>query len=105
MRLIRNISADGKCKYAIVRLDEINSFAPEKEIQDALDALESYGVLEYSQRGDSEESFTIKLKDRNAAPALHAYASAALATDEELARDVEELAIRAEHHPLKHQPD
>jgi hypothetical protein len=78
MRLIRETSPDGKCKYAIVRLDKLRSM----EAQDAdytqgmkshLDALHQNGLLEYGEPGTAEECFVIKLKDRFAARAISAY--------------------------------
>jgi hypothetical protein len=107
MRLRRNTTPDGKCKYAAVRNDKIAELSPKlkEEANDCLDLLESLGVLEDPTPGDPEEFFLIKLKDENAPRALIAYAGAACDTDTELARDVIELVGRSFNHPNRKQPD
>jgi hypothetical protein len=54
MRLIRNTTKDGRCKYALVRLDKIRNLPVgtemEKCITRALDDLAAFGVLEYGER-------------------------------------------------------
>lgn len=80
MKLIRNTTPDGSCKYAIVRLDRIRKLngkkqsAKRKKIEQLLVALTKEGVLEFGRPGTEEEHFVIKLKDRFALSALLAYA-------------------------------
>ena len=86
MRLIRNTSDDGRCKYAL-----IDNRTGEK--------------LEASA-GHPEEFFVLKLKDEFSEPALRAYANAARDWDPEFASDVDEMADRAgKNHPLCKRPD
>lgn len=110
MRLIRNTTEDGRCKYALVRMDKIPALhgMEQDRIKAALAVLEELEVLEYAGKGDPEEAFVIKLKDVNAPAALLAYAEAARVgtdRDKELSDDVFDLIGRAEYHPHRHKPD
>ena len=111
MRLVRNTTNDGRCKYALVRLDKIRAFPQTSQrtpdIENALGVLEMYGVLEYAGKNDSEECFVIKLKDRHAAPALNAYADDVLLYGEDAVYEgeVRELARKAAQRKDKKQPD
>jgi hypothetical protein len=117
MRLIRNTTKDGRCKYALVRLDKIRNLPVgtemEKCITRALDDLAAFGVLEYGEKGSEEEFFAIKLKDMFAANALWAYEKQVESeVDRTLApswmeyqNDIIELAQRAESHPSRKRPD
>lgn len=131
MRLVRNTTLDGKCKYALVRLDKIRlnetgeQFSTDCDpaaIQDALDLLHREGLLEYGEKGSKEEFFAIKLKDRFSHHAFEAYATAVAneadilvmreGLDEkdvsglrEYATDVSELAERAEERTDATTPD
>jgi len=82
MKLVRNTTPDGKCKYALVRLDKIRAISRRSarlmEIDRAIKTLERAEVIEYGGRGDLEESFTIKLKDHFAPSALNRYREAVL---------------------------
>jgi hypothetical protein len=102
MRLIRETTPDGKCKYAIVRLDKLRAM----EAQDAdytqgmkshLDALCQNGLLEYGEPGTAEECFVIKLKDRFAYPALVAYRTAVSVQIDELAQAIDTLRRFPQH--------
>lgn len=108
MRLTRNTTPDGKCKYAIVRLDKLRKMPQKSLITEsaakALDELAALGFLEYGQPGTEEEFFVIKLKDRFAAKALFAYAKDA-GSDLEYSREVRALAVRAMEHPYSKRPD
>lgn len=99
MKLIRNTTSDGRCKYALVRLDKLRKFPRgsfmTEEAAKALDSLASIGLLEYGEKGSVEEFFTVKLKDIAAPAALLAYSKAIVTVDAELAKDVEQLAKRA----------
>lgn len=110
MRLTRNTTSDGRCKYALVRLDKIRA-AQEQDptVQAALKLLENRGLLEYGEKGSEEEAFTIKLKDRFAADALQAYASKvrqSTSTEEwrEYADEIDEIAVRSLRHPKRKLP-
>jgi hypothetical protein len=105
MRLTRNATPDGKCKYALVRLDKLRAMKDQLGAGEALFALEQLGLIDYGEPGTENEFFALKLKDENAANALDAYAEAAGWTDEELSEDVTQLAERARYHPSRHRPD
>jgi len=88
MRLVRNTSPDGRCKYAITD--------------------NRTGVKTEAKAGDPEEFFVIKLKDRYAAAALRAYADAVFYDpdgDREYGSEVWELAIRSSEMPNRKRPD
>jgi hypothetical protein len=85
MRLVRNISEDGRCKYAIID--------------------NRTGKVTEGRAGDPEEFFVLKLKDEFAAHALKAYAAAAMEYDPRYAEEVLELAARAEQMPNRKRPD
>lgn len=86
MRLQRNITQDGKCKYAIVRLDKLRAlqktYPPmvsakpgdaDQAATAALQTLERLNLIEYGEPGSPEECFVIKLKDKFCAPTLITY--------------------------------
>jgi hypothetical protein len=86
MRLYRNISNDGLCKYALID--------------------NRTGKVTQARVGDPDEFFAIKLKDEFAEVALRAMAEAARSWDPEYAADLDALADRAgPHHPLCKKPD
>ena len=85
MKLDRNVSYDGKGKYALINL-------------------RTNQVL-WGYPHSEHEFFVIKLKDKYASAALFAYARAAEADDPEYAADVRALAQRAHNHPNSKQPD
>jgi hypothetical protein len=76
MKLVRNTTDDGKCKFALIERLKDNK-------------------VEFGLPHTENEFFVIKLKDANAKEALEAYANAAESTDPELASEVRELALRA----------
>lgn len=74
------------------------------------------GLLEYyvipveavdeGMRGSIDEFFVIRLRDRNALPALEAYAASIKPTDPEFAEEVYILAARSGHfNPFCKDPD
>lgn len=129
MKLVRNTTEDGSCKYALIRLDKIREAIARKDgspeaCSTLLDILISGGqdnegnprritatvpfsVIELGKPGSDDEFFVIKLQDVNAPAALEAYAKSAwLNGDEEFARDVTELALRSgPNHPKCKKPD
>jgi hypothetical protein len=98
MRLDRN-GPNGRGKYAVIKMRRLEQIAQLGSIEDvatvgiALDYLERMGVLTYGAAGTADEFFVMMLKDRNARPALLAYAASA--GDNDYGRDVTGLAIRA----------
>jgi hypothetical protein len=97
MRLMRNISKDGYCKYAAIRNDKI-ALLPEHQreaAREAMEVLADLEVLENPRMGDAEEFFLIKLKDWNAPWALAGYAKSVAVSDPEFAADVMGLAAQA----------
>lgn len=108
MKLIRNTTDDGTCKYALIRLDKIraqneNKLKINEIFKNNPEWLRQF--VEFGAGGSKDEFFVIKLQDVNAAPALRAYAKSAIDTDTELAREVLELAERAEKFIIKKTPD
>lgn len=99
MKLIRNTTETGVCKYALIRLDKIQEQLPEGQnvtpprILAAPEDL--VGYIEFGLPKEEDEFFVIKLKDINAYAALKAYAANAALTDPELGKEVDELANRA----------
>ncbi len=107
MRLMRNLTEDGTCKYAAVRNDKIANLSDDDQgaAREAMRILANLGVLENPRRGDPEEFLLIKLKDVNSTGGFIGYADAARAVDPELAADVLRLACRAMQHPNQKHPD
>jgi hypothetical protein len=108
MKLMRNVTPDGQCKYAAIRMDRL-ALLPTDQQRDALTALmllNGMDLLENPRPGEREEFFLVKLKDRNSPEALLAYAAKAEPRDPELAGDVRELAARAGvNSPWSKEPD
>ena len=76
MKLKRNTTPDGKCKYSLIEN-------------------EKGGRIEHGLPGSDDEFFVIKLKDINAKPALEAYADSVEIADPEFAAEVREMAKRS----------
>jgi hypothetical protein len=76
MKLDRNINQDGKGKYALVRLRNIEVGSAAWE---CLRQLHRWGHLDYGEPGASDEFFVIKLRDKYAADGLGGYADAVMA--------------------------
>lgn len=117
MRLDRNNNDGGRGKYALVKLrrvEEIREEAKEPNSQtplddrpiiaaqdewdrvhEALHVLMRAGVLDYGVTDTESEFFVIRLKDRNALPALRAYSDSVRWRDPEFALEVSLLCNRA----------
>jgi hypothetical protein len=95
MKLDRNLTQDGKGKYALVRLRTIDIGNRNKVPTDALHTLDEWKKLDWGRVGEEDEFFVIKLKDRYAFDALAAYAKAAEADDPEYAEEIREMLPRA----------
>ena len=103
MKLDRTINNDGKGKYALLRLRrQANPISP--ELMECAEKLKAAGLLEFNDNPESD-FFVIKLKDKYAAPALGAYAAAALRDDPEYAEEIFTLAGMAAAHPNQKLPD
>lgn len=108
MKLDRNINPDRKGKYALIlmrKLDSSNmSWTP---FQVSPDGQKYYMIpVDAVDFGVNEEAFfVIRLKDKFSAAALFAYAQACSKEDLEFSREVMELAVMANEHPLKKMPD
>jgi hypothetical protein len=110
MKLDRNIPTGHGNKYGLIknrRLEELRDRAGHlpTTIGNAILTLVDAGVLDWGCSPDTE-FFVIRLKDRNAGPALGSYAIAAMTDDPEYANDVAELAARSGlRHPCCKRPD
>lgn len=109
MKLDRNINPDGKGKYALLLLRKGMLLPVESRIgwDGQTEILHYEAPAKMVDLGDTPESefFLVRLKDKYAAPALHAYADAAMSDDYEWASEVRRLAVKAENHPDKKLPD
>jgi hypothetical protein len=102
MKLDRNINADGRGKYALLKMREVERFATDdpfypiqKDIAAAIKLLEDEGILDWGTAGTEREFFVIRLKDRYAGAALAAYAASIREADPEFAAEVDDLVARA----------
>lgn len=94
--LDRNVYPNGKGKYALVKLCELPDHIP--PLRDAIiDALQNYPqALDLGNDEVDGEFFVIRIRDKNAAAALTAYASACGANgDIEFAKQVLAMAERS----------
>lgn len=76
MRLVRNTTPDGMCKYSLIEHHK-------------------GGRVEHGLPGTENEFFVLKLKDKYTQAALNAYAEAVGSDDPEYASEVQALADRA----------
>lgn len=116
MKLDRNINADGRGKYALLKLRNLDAvtapggsrFSQREEIESAINLLENIGVLDWGNTVDSE-FFVIRLKDRHASAALANYGASVFGevpADEEYGFEIINLALRAGPcHPNCKKPD
>ena len=95
MKLDRNLTHDGKGKYALVKLRTINLQDRNKVPCDALMTLAEWGKIDWGKTGEQDEFFVIKLRDKYAFDALAAYAKAAEEDDPEYAAEIREMLTRA----------
>lgn len=105
MKLDRKTNDFGLGKYALLKLRKLDEFrngtfqelAP--PIAKAIKTLEDAGILDWGRSGTEAEFMVIRLKDKYASNALHAYAVAAyLDGEKEFAADIDALARRAGPH-------
>jgi hypothetical protein len=109
MKMDRNINPNGRGKYALLLLRKLalceGSTVFNNEIEQAVQTLDEAGLIDWGIVGTEKEFFVTRLKDRNAAPSLRAYATSAATTDPEWALEVEAMADRAEASPWQQNPD
>jgi len=116
MSLDRNVTEDDTGKYALIRLDKLRKmivddpdfayYARKLQRPSGGSAEIPTDIIELGKSGSDDEFFVIKLRDKYASAALHAYAVAAwIDGDKELPRNVISLAERAKNHPNSHKPD
>ncbi|HEV8293036.1 MAG TPA: hypothetical protein VGP94_13970 [Tepidisphaeraceae bacterium] len=115
MKLDRNINADGRGKYGLIRnrrLAEIltwdggeGEILDQRAVANAVALLERAGVIDW---GDNPwtEFFVMRLRDKYAAHGLFGYAKAADVDDPEYAEEVHQLGLRSGvAHPVCKRPD
>ncbi len=113
MKLDRNEGVEGRGKYALLKLRSLENFRGpgpfadvDPEIVNAIQLLESEGLLDWGAVNTESEFFVIRLKDRNAKAALMAYAESVREKDGEFADEVVDLALRAgDYSPFCKDPD
>lgn len=103
---MRAVNPNGRCKYALVRLDKIPGTHIPSDAEIAAAIMANPGIVEHSIPGSKDEFLAIKLKDAFSYSAIAAYAEAAKPIDAQYASDIFEVAMRAgPNHPLCHIPD
>lgn len=110
MKLDRNINSDGRGKYALLLLRKLAAFESsetfgQSEVEKAIETLDKAGLIDWGIVGSESEFFVTRLKDKNAAPSLFAYAAEAERDDPEWAAEVRRMATRARTSPWKKLPD
>lgn len=101
MKLDRNITLDGRGKYAILLLRRFSElYQPselfaETEVTKAIELLDNEGLIDWGETETEHEFFVIRLRDKYAATALAAYATVAQADDPEYAGEIMEMAKRS----------
>lgn len=101
MKLDRNSTDPKRGKYALIKLRVAK---PVPLDQHGIHHSVETEAIDYGSTPETD-FFVIRLKDKYAAPALAAYAWAALRDDPEYAKEVLDLAILARDSPHKHKPD
>lgn len=113
MKLDRNINANGRGKYALLKLRKLDEFSysndpfqeVDSEIAEAIQTLEKAGILDWGNTPETE-FFVVRLKDKYAGDTLARYAACASADDLEYANEVAAMANRAgRNHPFCKSPD
>ena len=104
----RNINSDGRGKYALILLRNVSLEEVGRGYSDTF-GYSSFDIpvsaIDLGEAWTESEFFVIRLKDKYAAPALHAYADIAELDDPEWAAEVRALAKRAESYPTKKRPN
>lgn len=82
MKLDRNINSDGRGKYALIRIRELDGFSKDGKVWGAIETLQRAGIICWGNETPGDQFFVMKYKDKFTAPALEAYADAVLKTPE-----------------------
>lgn len=111
MKLDRNINADGRGKYGLIknrRLEEIMAGrdVDAMDVRDAIEVLERAGIIDWGSTPGTE-FFAIRIKDKYAGGALTTYAQYAIRDGEvEYGQEIMQMAKRAaEFSPHCKKPD
>lgn len=102
MRLDRNITSPRRGKYALIKL-RVDDVTPRLKIPNLVTVAVAVEAIDL---GDTHESdfFVIRLRDKYAANALHAYSASCRADDPEFSREVLDLANKAAAMHSKQKP-
>lgn len=76
MKLDRNKNQDGRGKYALVNIRELDGFAEDSKVRNAFEILRKSGVVTLGNETGGDQFFVMKYKDVFTSPALFAYARA-----------------------------
>ena len=103
MKLDRNINANGRGKYALLKLRKLDEYTSQepfaelaKPIADAIKTLEDAGILDWGIAGTEAEFMVIRLKDKYAQGALCDYATRAERDGEwEYGAEIRSMAARS----------
>lgn len=105
MQLDRNRNSDGTGKYALVLLRRTGPLV----LTNLQGHNDRYYVLNERSidKGTTPDTefFVIRLKDKHAAAALHAYSESIAEEDPQFSLEVRDLAVRSEEHPNRQAPD
>lgn len=100
MKLDRNLNANGRGKYALLKLRKLDDFVDPFQkvaapIAAAIETLEKAGILDWGNKGESE-FMVIRIKDMYADGVLDQYADNAHADgQEEYGAEIREMARRS----------
>lgn len=102
MRLDRNTNPDGRGKYALIKLREDNVLH-QLQVPNMVTVPVLASAIDLGNTPETE-FFVIRLKDKNAANALRAYAVSCRTDDPEFANEVHTLALKAQSYHRKQRP-
>ena len=114
MKLDRNVNANGRGKYALLKLRKLDEFTdpagPFQKVAEpivaAIKTLDDAGILDWGVQGTEAEFMVIRLKDKYAKEALWAYGNEADKDDHEYAAEIFEMAYRSgSNSPFCKKPD
>ncbi|HEY5409267.1 MAG TPA: hypothetical protein VIJ94_00945 [Caulobacteraceae bacterium] len=109
MKLDRNLNSDGGGKYALVLMRRVREIEAAAEgpnargsdvsraaiVRHALEVLQGAGILDDGAAGSEREFFVIRLRDRYAGVALHAYRVEVQFRDPEYGEDILDMEKRS----------
>ena len=105
MELDRDSNTNGKGKYALIKLREIEGFPQTKE-KLSQSVADNPDCIDFGFKGDDSEFFVIRLKDKHATKALIAYLNSVLDDgDLQFANSMYDMINRAMNHKNKKTPD